>query len=147
MRLFFLKKKNLLIPLVSVFQFFIFFIIQRSAVNGATSTGTILPPCVQDGNCGLCDFLIGFSNIANYLLSFLGSAALLLFIYGGFIWLTAGGNMDYVKKGRDILLNTVYGILIVFCAWEIVNFIIASMTGTPFNAVKIFGNPWYTYCS
>lgn len=112
--------------------------------------GAVLPACTASGNCSLCDFLVTFSNIANYMLTALGSCALLLFVYGGITWLTASGSMERVKKGKDILVNTIIGLIIVLSSWQIINLVISSLTGTP-SAVVIFSNggngqPWYNYC-
>lgn len=110
---------------------------------------TILPSCAESGNCGLCDFLIGFANIATWLLSILGSVALLFFIYGGVVWLTAAGNEEKIKSGRSILVNTVVGVVIVMASWAIINFTIISLVGapTPTQPAKIFSTqPWYQYC-
>lgn len=110
---------------------------------------TILPPCAESGNCFLCDFLIGFANIATWLLSILGSVALLFFIYGGVVWLTAAGNEEKIKSGRGVLVNTVVGVVIVMASWAIINFTIISLVGapTPTQPAKIFSTqPWYQYC-
>lgn len=113
----------------------------------AQGMGEILPECAASGNCSLCGFLIGFANIATWLLSIVGSVALLLFIIGGLVWLTAGGNQERVQRGRSILVNTIYGVIVVFLAWLLVNFIIGSLVGIPINP-KLFGTtqPWYQYC-
>lgn len=145
--MFYFKKNKIIFYLISFSFFTIFFINQTFAQE----MGAILPGCAQTGNCSLCDFLIGFSNIAQWLLSILGSVALLFFIYGGFVWLTAGGNEERIKRGRDILTHTVIGVIIVLAAWLIINFVIMSLVGapvTPNQSVKIFSNKiWYEYCT
>ena len=50
------------------------------------------------------------------LLTFIGALFLLLIIYGGVLWMTAGGNEDKVKKGQKYIINSVIGITIVLSA-------------------------------
>jgi hypothetical protein len=57
-----------------------------------------------------------------------GSLALLFFIYGGFLWLTSGGSPDKIKKGRDVFLWSVVGLVIIFSSYLMVDFVIKAMT-------------------
>jgi hypothetical protein len=58
-----------------------------------------------------------------------GSIALLMFVWGGFIWLTSQGNPEKIKKGQGTLTWAVIGIAIIFGAYSLVNFIITSTSG------------------
>lgn len=62
----------------------------------------------------------GFIRVA---LGILGVVFLILIIYGGFIWMTAGGNQDQVTKAKGILRNAVIGTLIVAAAYAITTFV------------------------
>jgi hypothetical protein len=55
-------------------------------------------------------------NIAKIILGLSGAIALLMFIYGGFLWLTAGGNASKVQQGTKIMIGTVIGLVIIFAA-------------------------------
>lgn len=46
-----------------------------------------------------------------------GSFALLMFVYGGFMWVTSGGNMDKVKKGKQIFTWATIGLIVIFGAY------------------------------
>ena len=48
-----------------------------------------------------------------------GIIALLMFIIGGFQWMTAGGNAEKVKKGRDTLMWAVFGLIVIFSSYAI----------------------------
>lgn len=61
--------------------------------------------------------------IIKAILGLTGSIALIYFIAGGFMWMTAGGNMDKVKHGKDTLIWATLGLLIVFSAYSILNFV------------------------
>ncbi len=72
--------------------------------------------------CGLPELVQVGINLARIILALSGSLALLMFIYGGFTWLTATGSSERVDKGRKILIGAVIGLIIIFGAVTIVNF-------------------------
>lgn len=61
--------------------------------------------------------LIG--TIISAVLGLLGVLFLILTIYAGLLWMTAGGNTDNVKKAKSILLNSVIGLVIVLSSYAI----------------------------
>ena len=66
------------------------------------------------------------------LISFVGVIFLVLTIYGGFLWMTAGGNTEKTKSAGAIIKNGVIGLIIVLGSYAIVTFvfsIILSGTG------------------
>lgn len=72
--------------------------------------------------------LIG--RVIKALLSIVGSLALLMFIYGGILWLTAGGSSEGVKKGQEIIKWSVAGILLIFTAYIILRYVLGALQGT-----------------
>ena len=57
----------------------------------------------------------------------LGAVALFMFMYGGFRWLTSGGNADSIKAGRDTMVWAILGIAVIFASYAIVNFVILAI--------------------
>lgn len=104
---------------------------------GAQSLG-ILPACTEVGDCGLCDFVDLFINFTELILSLVGLIAVLLFIIGGIFYIISGGNPERAKRGKQIIVGTVIGSIIVMGAWLIVNFSIAALVGADLNDVTIF---------
>src|SRR5271157_1015570 len=47
--------------------------------------------------------------------------AALLIIWGGFQIMTAGGNPNKITAGKNIILYSIVGFIIVLCGWGIVN--------------------------
>ncbi|OGF19470.1 hypothetical protein A3I35_02880 [Candidatus Falkowbacteria bacterium RIFCSPLOWO2_02_FULL_45_15] len=66
--------------------------------------------------------LIG--RVINGVLGVVGSLALIMFIYGGLLWMTSGGNDEKVKQGKDVLIWATLGLFIIFASYALVNFII-----------------------
>jgi len=76
-------------------------------------------------------------DVILYLISwFLGILALLAVIfvlYGGFVWLTSGGNEEKIETAKKILKSGLIGFVIIMCAWGIVLYLIgvfSDATGT-----------------
>ncbi len=76
-------------------------------------------------------------DVILYLLSwFLGILALiavLIILYGGFVWMTSGGNEEKVAKAKQILKNGLIGFALIMSAWGIVLWLIgifSAATGT-----------------
>lgn len=71
--------------------------------------------------------LIG--KIINGALGIVGSIALVMFIYGGFVWMTAMGASDKVTKGKDIIIWASIGLIVIFSAYAMVNFVLGDIIG------------------
>jgi len=69
--------------------------------------------------------LIG--QIINIILGFLGIVLLLLILYAGFLWMTAGGDDDKVKTARQIIANSIIGLIIIVAAFAISNFVLGAL--------------------
>lgn len=91
---------------------------------------SILPACVTEGYCTLCDVMELVINFGKFLLGIVGSLALLMFVYGGFTWLTSGGESGKIDAGKKILINSVIGIAITFFAYIIVVFVVNALTAS-----------------
>jgi hypothetical protein len=63
------------------------------------------------------------------ILGLMGSIALLMFVYGGFLWLTSGGSADKIKKAKDILVWATIGLVVIFASYTLVDFIIKKVGG------------------
>jgi len=66
-------------------------------------------------------------------LSFIGILFFILIIYGGFLWMTARGNEEQVKKAIELVTQACIGLAIVAAAYLITKFIgeavLSSFTG------------------
>ncbi len=85
------------------------------------------------GNKGLCNPLAGknvstlpqaIGLVINLMLGIVGSLALAMFVYGGLTWMTSMGNAENVKKGRDVLVWSTIGLVIIFGSYAVVNYIL-----------------------
>lgn len=56
-----------------------------------------------------------------------GMIALMMFVYGGFQWLTAGGNAEKIKKGKDIILWSILGLVVMFSSYLATRYILETL--------------------
>jgi len=68
--------------------------------------------------------LIG--RIIKAVLGVVGALALAMFVFGGFTWLTSGGSPDKIKKGKDILMWAVIGLVVIFTSYTLVDFVLTA---------------------
>lgn len=60
-------------------------------------------------------------------LSFLGVLFLILIIYGGFIYMTAGGSETKVQFAKKIIVNAFIGLVIILASYAITYFVIEAL--------------------
>ena len=68
------------------------------------------------------------SNIIKAAVGIVGSLALLVFVYGGFLWLTSGGEAGKVQQGKDAMKWAIIGLLVVFSSYALVSFVLSALT-------------------
>jgi len=86
---------------------------------------------------GETDIRVIIARIINVFLGLLGIIALLLILYGGFLWMTAGGVPERVEKAKKVLINAVIGLAIILTSWAITWFIFNVLLGEG----GVFGPP------
>ena len=72
------------------------------------------------GNADLKETVL---NIIRLVLGLMTLIAVVLIIYGGFVWLTAAGNEENVEKAKKIISAAVIGLIVILLAWAIVIFV------------------------
>lgn len=78
----------------------------------------------KEGDCrSISIFVTMLILVANYLFGIVGALALLFFIYGGFTLILSRGATEQVKKGKDIMVAAIVGLVIVFGAYMLVRFL------------------------
>lgn len=74
-------------------------------------------------------------NIIKIVLGFLGILVVILILYAGFLWMTAGGNEEKISEAKKIITACVIGLVIILSAYAIANFVISQIysatTGNP----------------
>lgn len=66
-------------------------------------------------------------NIIKIILGILGIILLGFMLYGGFLWMTSGGNTDGVKKAKQMITNAIVGLVIIVSAYAISSFVMKQL--------------------
>lgn len=69
--------------------------------------------------------IIGF--VIQAALGICGSIALVMLVYGGFLWLTSGGKPESIKKGQQTIVWSILGITLIFGANALATFVITNL--------------------
>ncbi len=60
-------------------------------------------------------------KLTNWVLGFVGAIAVLMLVYAGILITAAGGSADIIKKGKNIVLYAVIGIIVLIGSYTIAN--------------------------
>jgi len=71
--------------------------------------------------------IVGF--VLNAALSLVGLIFLILMVYAGYLWMTARGEEEPIKKAQKIIVGSVIGLVILLGAYAITIFITAAFEG------------------
>jgi len=120
-----LMKNKKLILCFCVFVFLCFLFLSANvcfAADGQASIWKDMEECRKSGSCSLNDFVRLFANVSQWILGIVGSLALLMFIYGGLMFIISSGNSEKVTKAKEIIIGAVIGLVIVFTSYMIIQF-------------------------
>ena len=67
-------------------------------------------------------------RIIQVFLGILGVIALVLIIYAGWLWMTAGGDEEKVTQAKKIMTQAVIGLAIILCSFAITTWIVSQLT-------------------
>jgi len=100
-----------------------------SALGGVASAQLIqqgdVPSSVAQATGGEGSIRVLILNIVNFFLLFLGLIAVIMIIYGGITYVTAGGNQESVDKAKKIIMYAIIGIVIVLISFALVRTVIS----------------------
>lgn len=75
-----------------------------------------------------------FSSVAEFLgnairviLLFIGSIALIMYIYAGLLWMTASGNTEQIGKAKQILVYATLGVVAMLSSYLLVEFVFGDL--------------------
>jgi hypothetical protein len=73
-------------------------------------------------------------SLIRLIMTFLGLVAVVIMLYGGFIWMTAAGNEDRVETAKKLIGAGIIGLIIILAAFLIVNFVVTNVSNALNNA-------------
>lgn len=97
-----------------------------------------IPECGFSGTCtDVNDLVEVLIKQGKMIFGLIGMVALASFVYGGFLMVFSFGSSDKIQQGKDVMVAAVIGIVIVFSAYIIVNFVLTTLgVSTDLQAIK-----------
>jgi len=120
------RKNKIKFVLIATFILSVVFLFS-SAVLAQTSAGLTSEFATTTG-LGTTDIRITIANIIRIMMGFLGVVALIIVLYGGFVYQTASGNPDRVSLAKKILLGGAIGLVITLSSFAITQYILNRLT-------------------
>lgn len=121
-----------IIFLSAVFCLSLFFIVPVLAQTGTpnpVTAGELLPgQQFQDAGLAQTDLRVIIARIIRVAFGLVGLVFLGLTLYGGYTYMTAGGEERKIASAKQIILNGAIGLLVMLSAYSIVSFIIGKWT-------------------
>lgn len=103
---------------------------QQGIVDGVNAaTGTSGGDNCNTGGGGQRDFGDVAANIVNILSVIVGVIAVIMIIFGGFRYITSGGDSGNVSSAKNTLIYAIVGLIIVALAQFIVHFVLDAVSG------------------
>ncbi|MDD5031554.1 MAG: pilin [Patescibacteria group bacterium] len=115
-----------------LFYYFIillFFCFLVFSVNVCWAQSEIIPDGGKKatGNYELNDFVLLLVNVSQWILGIVGSLALLMFIYGGLMFIISSGSSEKVTQAKEIIVGAVIGLVVVFTSYMIIQFTMGAL--------------------
>lgn len=98
------------------------------ATSDPKTSGSVPLTNPLTGNQTSIEIPVLIGRIIKAVLGIVGSLALVMFIYGGFMWMTSAGNSEQVQKGKNILIWAALGLAVIFSSYALVKFVIEGIT-------------------
>ncbi len=76
---------------------------------------------------GQGDLQAGIGKLISVALGFLGILAVIIVLFGGFKWMTAGGNDEKVGEAKRLIIAGIIGLAIILSAYAITTFVLDSL--------------------
>ena len=98
-------------------------VVRAGAQQALTNLQTTMSPTGLSNNNPYAIIGAAISTI----LAILGVLLVLLILYAGFLWMTSQGAKDKVEKAKQMIYQSVIGLLIIFAAYAIAAFVITNL--------------------
>jgi len=122
------KKTILLISFLSlILAASSFSLIAQAQIIDPNASGTGGGTPYAEGDYTLDDILGIAIGASRWILGIVGSLALIMFIYGGFMFLISAGSSEKIGQAQKIIVAAVIGLLIVFASYLIIKFVLQSL--------------------
>ena len=99
------------------------------AASGASDNGLVTKSL--DGDI--------FTTIVNTFLFIVGAVAVVMLIFGGFKYVTSGGDANSVTAAKNTIMYAVIGIIVAMLSYAILNYVVTTLGGSTNSTPVNFG--------
>ena len=100
---------------------------KHGALAGLDSVGAAADYNTNEADAGLTVIIAKFIK---GLFGLLGIMMVILMVYAGFTWMTAGGDTTKVDKAKSLIRQSVIGFAIIMSAFAISSFVVSSLVSS-----------------
>ena len=75
------------------------------------------------------DIRLTIAKIIRVILGFLGIVVLVIMLYAGFVYMTAGGEEQKIATAKKLMVNGVIGLVIILSSFAITQFVLNKLAG------------------
>lgn len=93
--------------------------IPKNILAVETSISSVTSGC-QDGNCGFADLFALANALLGWAIVGTTSAATIMFVYAGFLYVTAQGDPNQIKRAHNVFKIVAIGFVIVLAAFLLI---------------------------
>lgn len=115
--------------LLGVLFSLLFFILVPKLTTAWQLGDPLVPNCTGTGGaCTIADFFTMLNNIYSFIVFAVATPlAILMLTIGGVMIMVSAGDPKWLQTGKNILWVTTIGLVLVFCSWLVVNFILGAL--------------------
>ncbi|MFA6537609.1 MAG: pilin [Patescibacteria group bacterium] len=67
------------------------------------------------------------ANVIKFVMAIVGMVMLVLTVYAGVLWMTAGGSVENIEKAKKLLKNAVIGLILIMAAYTVTDFAVVNI--------------------
>ncbi len=119
--------KNILLKITAFFILWPNFVsaqTQSETGTGLSSALRVVNETAEDTYNTGTNLNLALSDIIFAILSLIGIVFVIFIVYAGYLWMTASGNEQKVDKSKEILRQSIIGLVVVVGAYAIAYFVI-----------------------
>jgi len=103
-------------------------VVHAQALSGNDLFGGNGTGFAQQAGLGSQDLTTTIASIIRVGLGFLGVIAVVIVLYGGFLWMTSAGSDEKVKQAKKVMISGIIGLAIILSAFALASFVIGSLS-------------------
>ncbi len=116
-------------PLVFCLTLFGLFFAFPSLAQDVIDQAAFQQFATEAGFSAEADIRVIIARIIRSVLTLMGVVLIGYITYGGFLWMTSGGQVEKIAKAKKTIINAIIGIVIIFSSWAITTFVINTLVG------------------